>query len=57
MLVRCDDSWVTGFWRYKGQYLNVQLYINSFILVIALSKWPKYKLHDKEWLKSHNVDY
>ncbi len=33
MLVRCDDAWVTdGVLDYKGQGLNVQLYIHSFYL-------------------------
>ncbi len=46
ILVRCDDSWVTGFWRYKGQDLNVQLYIHSFIHF----KWLR-------WQSGLNISY
>ncbi len=48
MLVRCDDSsrewW--GFGCYKGQDLNVQLYINSIILF----KWLS-------WQSGLNISY
>ncbi len=44
-----------GFWHCKEQDLNAQLYINSYILVIAMSKWPKYKLHDKETKSDSNL--
>ncbi len=46
---------IDGFWRYKEQDLNAQLYIHSYILVIAMSKWPKYKLHDKETKSDSNL--
>ncbi len=47
LLVRCDDSWVIGFWRCKRLNLNVQLYIYSFIL---------FKLSDS-WQSGLNISY
>ncbi len=47
---------MTGFWCYKGQYLNVQLYIHScFSYVIAMAKWLKHKLYDKESKSNSNL--